>query len=93
MDIEKICIFCREERHVEKDDKDIYPDEMLEYLASFGPLEEFPRTQDFAGLVQVKAGDDGFLDGETGHLNFFVDFVDGEPFCGIRDWGEGLVEK
>lgn len=45
-------------------------------------LEDPARGEDFAGFPEVEAGDDDFLDGETGHLHFFVDFVDFEPVAG-----------
>lgn len=90
LDGEEVCVFGGEEGHVEGDDGDVDPDEVVEDGAGFGFLEDFSRLEDLAGFPEVEARDDGFLDGEAGHLDFLVDFVDGEPVGGGGNGRVGL---
>ena len=87
LDAEEVGVFGAEEGGIEDDDEDVDPDQVQEDFAGFFPLEDAARGEDLAGFPEVEAGDDDFLDGEAGHLDFFVDRVDLEPFVGRGDVG------
>ena len=58
LDGEEARVLSGEKSEVQKDDEDIYPDEVVEDFSSLLLLEDLARPEDFAGFPEVKAGDD-----------------------------------
>lgn len=85
LDAEEVCVLGSQERHVEENDENVDPYQVIYDLSGLLLLKHLSGTKDLTRFPQIETRDDNLLDAKAGHLDLLIDSVNLQPLRSRRN--------